>query len=134
MNQGLHLTPLTNCGKFIEEAKEIKVMPKLYLVTSLLFISLLIISCSKKNHPGRTPKNDSATVKSNDSLATKKVIKRRNYAVAKVIVVNDSVARKSLDGRLYYDLQGHRYWKNYKDGKYYLYNKAMYTNDAFKPK
>ena len=54
--------PLTNCGKFIEEAKEIKVMPKLYLFISLLFISLLIISCSKKHHPGRTPKNDSATV------------------------------------------------------------------------
>jgi hypothetical protein len=56
------------------------------------------------------------------------------YVTPKVIVVNDTVARKAVDGRLYYDLLGHRYWKNYKDGKYYLFNQSMYNNDAFKPK
>ncbi|MEP6594571.1 MAG: hypothetical protein ABJA71_01445 [Ginsengibacter sp.] len=110
-------------------------MLKLYLFTTIIFISLLITSCSKKHHPGKTLENTSGKVKDNDSLATKKVTKaKRNYPVPKVIVVNDNVAHKSLDGRLYYDLLGHRYWKNYKDGKYYLYNKAMYTNDDFKPK
>ena len=51
----------------------------------------------------------------------------------KVIIVNDSFARKSVDGRLYYDVEGHRYWRNKKDGKYYLFNKSMYNNNAFKP-
>ena len=109
-------------------------MPKLYLVASSLFILLIISSCSKKHHPGKTIENTSASANV-DSLATKKINKsKRNYVAPKVIIVNDEVAHKSLDGRLYYDLQGHRYWKNYKDGKYYLYNKSMYNNDAFKPK
>ena len=110
-------------------------MSKLYLFTILLLISLLISSCSKKHHPGRTSTNNSGTIKTSDSLAIKKVVKpKRNYVAPKVIVVNDNVAHKSLDGRLYYDLLGHRYWKNYKDGNYYLYNKSMYTNNDFKPK
>src|SRR4051812_35563081 len=109
-------------------------MPKPYLFTIILFISMLISSCSKKHHPGRTVKNNSAAI-STDSLTTKKISRtKRNYIAPKVIIVNDEVAHKSLDGRLYYDLQGHRYWKNYKDGKYYLYNKSMYSDDAFKPK
>jgi len=109
-------------------------MHKLYIFTLSLFMLLLISSCSKKHHPGKTIENTS--VSSNvDSLATKKIARpKRNYVAAKVIIVNDEVAHKSLDGRLYYDLQGHRYWKNYKDGKYYLYNKSMYNNDEFKPK
>ncbi|HQV44131.1 MAG TPA: hypothetical protein PLA89_02195 [Ferruginibacter sp.] len=43
------------------------------------------------------------------------------------------MAKKSADGRLYYDLEGKRYWKNYKNGKYYLFNKKMYGNPEFKP-
>ncbi len=54
--------------------------------------------------------------------------------VPQVIWVNDKVAKKNFDGRLYYDLDGRRYWKNYVDGKYYLYNRAMYNNSAFKPR
>ena len=104
-------------------------MHKLYFFTIALSLSLFTNSCSKKHHPGKT-----ATV-NNDSVATKKIIKaKRNYVAPTVIIVNDEVAHKSLDGRLYYDLQGHRYWKNYKNGMYYLYNKSMYNNDAFKPK
>jgi hypothetical protein len=52
----------------------------------------------------------------------------------KLIWVNDKVAKRNFDGRLYYDLKGKRYWKNYVDGKYYLFTKAMYTNKAFKPR
>lgn len=51
----------------------------------------------------------------------------------KVITVNDEAATKSVDGRLFYDVLGHRYWKNYKDGKYYLFDKSMYNNPDFKP-
>jgi len=54
-------------------------------------------------------------------------------AAPKVIAVNDKAAKKSFDGRLYYDINGRRYWKNYDDGKYYLFDKSMYTNRAFKP-
>jgi len=111
-------------------------MPKIYLLIATFFIALLICSCSKKHHPSRTVENNSSTTKINDSLNAKKLVVRPKPKdiIPKAIVVNDSVAHKSIDGRLYYDLIGHRYWKNYKDGKYYLYNKSMYTNDAFKPK
>ena len=61
------------------------------------------------------------------------VIKRKvPESIPKVIVVNDKYANKSVDGRRYYDLQGHRYWRNNKDGKYYLFNKSMQTDNAFK--
>jgi hypothetical protein len=66
-------------------------------------------------------------------LAKKAIAKRREKAIIpKVIAVNDSAAHKSVDGRYYYDVLGHRYWRNNKDGKYYLFNKSMYTDDAFK--
>lgn len=110
-------------------------MPKLYVFTIAFFIALLISSCSKKHHATRMSNNNIVTVKNNDSLIAKKVIKPKpKYVTPKVITVNDSVARKSVDGRLYHDLLGHRYWKNYKDGKYYLFNQSMYSNEAFKPK
>jgi hypothetical protein len=54
-------------------------------------------------------------------------------AAPKVILVNDNVAKKNIDGRLYYDVEGRRYWRNYNDGKYYLFNRSMYTDSAFKP-
>jgi len=109
-------------------------MPKLYPLIIVLSVSLFIASCSKKHHPGKTPDNNTSMV-SSDSLTSKKIIKpKRKEATPKVIIVNDAVARKSVDGRLYYDLQGHRYWKNYKDGKYYLFSQSMYSNDAFKPR
>jgi hypothetical protein len=90
-----------------------------------------LISCSKKVHPVAT---ESETIKK-DSIAEKKtVVKRRaREPLPKVISVNDLSAKKTIDGRYYYDLQGHRYWRNNKDGKYYLFNKAMYTDDAYKP-
>jgi hypothetical protein len=110
-------------------------MPKLYFFILALFTSLLITSCSKKHHPTKTLEATSSTIKSSDSLATKKLAKpKKKEATAKVIVVNDNAASKSVDGRLYYDLLGHRYWKNYKDGKYYLYSQSMYSNEDFKPR
>lgn len=111
-------------------------MLKIVALTCTFSILLLICSCSKRHHPARTPDNNSSIITNNDSLTIKKVVvkEKRKEPVAKIISVNDNVAHKSSDGRLYYDLLGHRYWKNYEDGKYYLFNKSMYTNDAFKPK
>lgn len=97
-------------------------------------------SCSKKINPAKTEVNTdnkgavSPVIKKNDSLmAIKPAIKRKpKESVPKVIAVNDQFANKSVDGRFYYDLQGHRYWRNNKDGKYYLFNKSMLTDAAFK--
>lgn len=103
---------------------------------------VLLFSCSKKSHPARTPKPEvninPAPVKKTDSVTVKteapKKKPKEHIPIPKVITVNDSAAHKSVDGRYYYDVMGHRYWRNNKDGKYYLFDKSMYTNDDFKPK
>ncbi|MEJ7586943.1 MAG: hypothetical protein WKI04_05220 [Ferruginibacter sp.] len=124
---------------------------------SLLLLSIITLitfqSCSKKISPSpATPasantdeKGDSILVVKNDSIVLKKpdtsapirpVVKHKpKEPIPKVITVNDKFAKKSVDGRLYYDLQGKRYWRSNKDGKYYLFNKDMLTDDEFqKPK
>ena len=62
-----------------------------------------------------------------------KPVEIRKTPAPKMISVNDAVAKKAVDGRLYYDLEGHRYWRNKKDGKYYKYFKGMHDDPAFKP-
>lgn len=105
------------------------------ILLTVTFFMLLMYGCSKKHHPSGPVPTPEGAVKAGDSSNIKKAIKpKRKSDIPKVIVVNDNVARKSIDGRLYYDLLGQRYWKNYKDGKYYLFNKSMYSNDAFKPR
>lgn len=119
-------------------------MPRLLkLCTALLFIFILT-GCSKKIHPSPTPGitviTDSTTVAtSTNTEKVEDVEKKVAPATRKtkpefpdIITVNDKAARKSTDGRLYYDIMGHRYWKNYRNGKYYLYNKSMYKNPDFK--
>ena len=109
----------------------------LLIVSALIFIT--IESCSKKTNPSRseTNKEESSNnpdlAKKTDSIAkVRSAIKRKREKVPTVITVNDQFAKKSVDGRYYYDLQGHRYWRSNKDGKYYLFNKSMATDDAFK--
>jgi hypothetical protein len=104
-----------------------------------------IISCSRKHNPQKTDSITTTvtTVPGTGPVASKSdsvvVIKKRNFTPKKKdiipnsIVVNDKAARKAVDGRLYYDLLGHRYWKNYKDGKYYLFSQKMYDDPSFKP-
>ena len=111
-------------------------MVRVYYVITTCIISLSLFSCSKKTTPANTPEAVAmeATVKT-DSLALKKIAvkpKAKPVAIPKVIVVNDAGAKKAVDGRLYYDMQGRRYWRSNKDGKYYLYNKAMHSDPAFK--
>ncbi|HEY5367812.1 MAG TPA: hypothetical protein VIJ75_02375 [Hanamia sp.] len=89
---------------------------------------IIFNSCSKKSHPSSSTESSTEVKKE----APKTVVKTPKANFPKVISVNDSAANKSVDGRLYYDVMGHRYWKNYKDGKYYLFNKSMYSDPAFK--
>ena len=109
-------------------------MFKINLVILAFLGVVTLFSCSKKYHPSapvaNTIESDSSTV-----LVNKEPVKTKpKTVIPKVIVVNDKVARKSVDGRFYYDLQGHRYWRNNKDGKYYLFNKSMFNDEAFKAK
>ena len=103
-------------------------MPTKQLSIIAIAVLFLISSCSKKHVPEQT----TAAASTSTAPAVKKVVVKK-LPVAKVIIVNDKVAKKHIDGRLYYDVGGHRYWRNYNDGKYYLFNKSMYTDSAFKP-
>jgi hypothetical protein len=106
-------------------------MFKTFLFVGAFLIAILSGSCSKKSHPTT---GGTATENNPTTAAAKKTVKPKSTEpIPKVIVVNDSFAHKSVDGRLYYDVEGHRYWRNKKDGKYYLFNKSMYNDDAFKP-
>lgn len=102
---------------------------RICLFGCFLFFIAVLNSCGKKIHP---------SVSNNTGMENTTVMKKSyenrtaKATFPKVITVNDSVARKSVDGRLYYDVMGHRYWKNYKDGKYYLFDKSMYNNPDFK--
>lgn len=115
--------------------------PKLMKNLFILAVSIFLVSgCSRKTAPSETTSrsvygsdtNTSPSAATTTPAATKPVVKQVKTAVPKVIVVNDAGASKTFDGRLYYDLEGHRYWKNYKDGKYYLYNKSMNNDPNFK--
>ena len=99
------------------------------LMIGFLLVSFLY-SCNKKSHPG---KNDESTNTANTTTSTPKAVKAvsaTEYSTGKrkvtgtstphVIIVEDKNARKTADGKLYYDLGGYRYWRNDKDGKYYL--------------
>lgn len=107
----------------------------------ILFIVVVGSSCSRKTVPAKPTNPNVSVVMPSDSVANKSTIPAKPKApvavktpTAKVIVVSDAGAKKTFDGRLYYDLEGKRYWKNYKDGKYYLYSKAMQGNPDYKPR
>lgn len=96
----------------------------MYRIFAFLFLCIVIISsCSKKNHPATTAKTTETVVVKKRKVVT---------TIPKVIIVNDNVAKRSVDGRYYYDLQGHRYWRNNRDGKYYLFHKSMFDDEDFK--
>ena len=99
---------------------------KIKMLTVAFVLSILLYSCSKKSHPSA---NSTTTTSTTTETKPVKVYKP---TVPKVITVNDKTAKKSVDGRYYYDLDGHRYWRNNKDGKYYLFNKSMFDNPDFK--
>ncbi len=111
-------------------------MSKILLFTVSL---LILLSCSRKHTPERTLPETSGSSnviipKKSDSVVVRKKVYKptKKDIIPDVIVVNEKAARRSVDGRYYYDLIGHRYWRNNRDGKYYLFNKSMYSNDDFK--
>ena len=95
-----------------------------FITIAAIFL-ITISSCSKKTNPSTKAVSaaEKAPVSKTETVKT---------PVPKVITVNDKSAKRSVDGRYYYDLEGHRYWRNNKDGKYYLFNKSMYNDDDFK--
>lgn len=98
----------------------------MYIAACVLL--LFIAGCSKKNHPAAGIPVE--TVKPAEPVTVKKspVI----TTIPKVIAVNEKAAKRHLDGRYYYDLNGRRYWRNNKDGKYYLFHKSMFEDPNFK--
>lgn len=98
--------------------------------TFLFVLLTLMIGCSKKTVPVKEAA-PAAVVKPATPPPPKRITKT---PPAPFIIINDAAARKDVDGRLYYDLEGKRYWKNYRDGKYYLFNKKMYNDYDFKPR
>ena len=118
-----------------------KLINKFLLLLAVSLFSIVLNSCSKKSHPSKTAAVtpiegvSSGESRPTDSAAVvkPKVKKTTKADFPQVITVNDKAAKKSVDGRYYYDVSGHRYWRNNKDGKYYLFNKSMYNNDDFKP-
>ncbi|HRD56701.1 MAG TPA: hypothetical protein PK504_01570 [Ferruginibacter sp.] len=94
--------------------------------TCLYIIGIIIISisCSKKTTPSETAHNPPAK----PSVEYKAPIKT---PTPKSIVVNSAAAKKDVNGRYYYDLEGKRYWRNKKDGKYYLYFKGMFAQKDY---
>lgn len=115
---------------------------KKIILASLVTI-LVATACSRKTIPEK-PRTDatvneetaaeSSAINSGTVVSTPAApVKTVKITTPKYINVNDAVARKAVDGRLYYDLEGKRYWKNYKDGKYYIFNKNMTGNPDYKP-
>ncbi len=94
---------------------------------AVIAVMIFGVGCSKKEHP----QSASAAGKTTENKTV--VRKVEKMPVPKVITVDDRAAKRTPDGRLYYDFDGRRYWRNYNDGKYYLYNKKMYNDPAFKP-
>ncbi len=113
-----------------------------YISASLVIVSAFLFqACSRKTAPPPAPTAtaapSSATTKTADSVAIVEMKAKMGIktpvktAVPKSIVVSDAAAKKTVNGRYYYDLEGKRYWRSKKDGRYYLYYKGMFENKDF---
>ena len=106
------------------------------LVVTFFTGCLLLFACSKKQQPqvnAISPVEEVEKSVVEKPAVVKPVRSKKIYSpVPKVLTIYGGM-QKSVDGRLYYDLEGRRYWKNYDDGKYYLFNKGMFSDAAFKP-
>lgn len=120
-------------------------------VLAIIWVLLALTGCSRRMHPEKnrqawveyevTPIGTMAVPESKPTpmaeyhkpLVTAPSPALQNEEIPKVITVNDRAAHRSVDGRYYYDVDGHRYWRNKYDGKYYLFNKSMFSDDAFSP-
>jgi len=120
-----------------------------YSAFVFLIAGMALFSCSKKTIPEETVKVADSSASGAPVSATSpsvapstKAVSAKEYSsgkrkvsgtsTPKFIVVDDSKAKSTADGKLYYDLGGRRYWKNNKDGKYYL--DGIFTSLNEKPK
>ena len=80
-----------------------------YFFFSILISAIYLYGCSKKVYPTNPETNAVVSTKTDTMAAVKKVIKKRKIKepVPKTIAVNDAIAKKTVDGRLYYDLDGY---------------------------
>lgn len=102
----------------------------------LIAVCLFVTGCSKKHQPQTSvtvTDVPGTTAPPTTAVKAKSVRKIVKTPVPKVISVDDRGAQRSVDGRLYYDLEGRRYWKNYNDGRYYIFKQGMFDDPAFKP-
>jgi hypothetical protein len=107
-------------------------MKNVPVLITAVFMLLFFNSCNRKTNPETNSGRYVLSAKNKPVPVKTARVKKIKTAIPKVIVVNDAVATKTFDGRYYYDLDNHRYWRNKKDGKYYLYNKSMATDPDFK--
>lgn len=110
---------------------------------NLLFLvliagGLMMQSCNRRTVPSKAEETKAIEETKIMEEAKAAEIKASNTYKApvkttapKMIVVNDKAAKKTLEGRYYYDLEGKRYWRSKADGKYYLYYKGMFDNKNF---
>ncbi len=118
----------------------------------MVWALMAMTSCSRRTHPERTRKawaaykvtpiptatthyEKSTPLTESPRIAETKLAPPapRPEDLPKVITVNARAAHRSIDGRYYFDVDGHRYWRNKYDGKYYLFNKSMFNDPAFMP-
>ncbi len=104
-------------------------MKKYVLLLTVLAASVYFPSCSRKTTPAK-PTAAEPAIFVEPPPAPKRPAPVKT-ATPKSIVVNDKAATKTVQGRYYYDLEGKRYWRNKKDGKYYLYYKGMFEKPEF---
>jgi hypothetical protein len=116
-------------------------LPQNKMSTKLLYfffiasIGIFFMACSRKTilpKPTHSASFDSSKSTPTNAPAKPAYKPPIKTATPKVIVVNDKVATKTVNGRYYYDLEGKRYWRNNRDGKYYLYYKGMFDHVDFK--
>lgn len=93
-------------------------------ISGIVLFLVTLAACSKKSVPSR----EEAPAEKKPTVVYKAPVKT---PTPKSIVVNDAAAKKTVNGKYYYDLEGKRYWRNKKDGKYYLYYKGMFDNKDF---
>lgn len=107
---------------------------------SLVILFLFLYSCHRKTIPAKSETDTVETapvpVKKAAPISAKEYLKEKakkgDASPPQVIVVNDKAAGKTADGKYYYELNGYRYWKNNKDGKYYL--NGIFTKKVKKKK
>ncbi len=108
----------------------------MHLPRLLIFcIGFIVVaeSCSRKTTPTKEADNTIVVPPAKDSAAVKVPVRYKavKTVAPKSISLNDKAAKKTVDGRFYYDLEGKRYWRSKKDGRYYLYYKGMFSNPDF---